>query len=169
MDSEAGVLLESPMGKAKHNCYGVVFDGGITVIQKNMRTDGVCKDKLVVQSPTIILDQSDGQYPYSVEADCLEIGEPEFDSQNSQNAGDKATGTANARTFALASLDKPAAVITLDRLDIFQFKGGFSRGELDGAELCQRMTTFMARKAQGSATTDAGVLLQELFGKDVAS
>ena len=39
-DSGVWVRLESPQGDKNHNCYGVVFDGGITVVQVNRKTGG---------------------------------------------------------------------------------------------------------------------------------
>ena len=210
-DSEAWVRLDSPEGDKNHNCYGVWFDAGITVLQVNRKTGGTCKVKFIVESPpTIILDKSSGQPRWSVEAKCLEIGEPEMDSTKADN---KAAGYVhfgikyflyicaslcplfmsyfhsesiylvprictlfsnadseinvrieNAKKFALASLDKATDMIKLGGL----LTSNFSRKGLTDEEVRGQITRLSAVKARGSAETDAGVYLHELFEVSMA-
>ena len=92
-------------------------------------------------------NMSSGAPNWSVEAKCLEIEEPEFDSKNS---GDKAPGIEDARKFALASLDKATTFIKLDRLWASSFKGKWT----SEADFRQQITTLIARSARESAVPD---------------
>ncbi|CAF9930123.1 hypothetical protein IMSHALPRED_008082 [Imshaugia aleurites] len=153
-DDEPWIRLESPEGDQKHNCFGVWFDDGITVRQENRKTGGTCSVKLTVESPpTIRQDQSSGRL--IIEAKCLEIGEPQFDSKKTDN---KVPGIEDAHTFALARLDKAPVLIKLGTLD--NFKGNFSSDEFiqrinaltvdrDG---CRRVSPGVVRQERGLQT-----------------
>ena len=140
-ENEPWVRLDSPSGDKKRNCYGVIFDGGITVIQENRKTRGVCSRKFVVDaSPKITHDTSSGRILWVVEAKCLEVGEPEFNSKTSDN---KARGIEDAKTYALAKLEQPVGFIKLDNMNTGDFKGP----SLIEHELRDRMTKLMIENA----------------------
>lgn len=147
-NSESWVRLESPTGDKRHNCYGVAFDGGITVKQWNKATGGTCDVKFIVESPpTITLGPArDQQLAWYVEAKCLEIGEPEFGTKHA------AIGIENAKTFPLASLDKATQFI---KLEVTQ--SNLKPKNLGDEEVRHRITVLTARKAQEPAALDAGV------------
>lgn len=156
--SESWVRLESPTGDQKHNLYGVEFGDGITVLHWNKKAEGTCKVKLIVESPpTIIQDQSTAQSQWSLEAKCVEIKEPEFDSKSN---GDKAPGIENAKTFALASLNKEIEVVKIGGLT----KSNFNKKSLGDEELHQPMIRLAAGKARGSPAMNAGVMVIDKDG-----
>lgn len=133
----------SPKRVSLNSRFGPCFSNTETEIYA-----GTCRVKLIVESPpTITRDEASGPGYWNVEAKCLEIGEPEFDSIRSS---DKAPGIENARKFPLASLDKATTVIKLDRLGASNFKPKWS----SEAELRHRIITLTARNAQDSARSD---------------
>ncbi|KAF6225678.1 hypothetical protein HO133_009678 [Letharia lupina] len=138
--------------------YGVDFDDGITVLQWNKKTEGTCKVKPIVESPpTIIQDKSTAQSQWRLEAKCVEIKEPEFDSKSN---GDNAPGIENAKTFALASLNKEIEVVKIGGLT----KSNFNKKSLGDEELRQQMIRLAAGKARGSPAMDAGVMVIDKDG-----
>ena len=98
---------------------------------------GTCRVKLIVESPpTITEDKSHGTNGFSVEAKCLEIREPEFDSKKT---GDKAPGIESARKFAVAGLDKATTFIKIGHL------GGSSFRKMGVAKAQRQIIALTAR------------------------
>ena len=96
---------------------------------------GTCSVKFIVESPpTITHDDSSGRQIWSIEAKCLGIEEPQFDSTETAN---KDPGIENARSFALARLDKAPVVIKLGQITIDNFKRKFR----DEADVYQQVRT----------------------------
>ena len=158
---ETWLRLASPSGDNKHNCHNVVFDDGVTVSQVDKKTGGICTVKFAVETPaTIVIDRANKSLALSLEAKCLEIGEPEMDSSKP----DKASGIENARTFALASLDRTTAVIKLAGLAI----GHSNRKNLTVDAISQQIAALLVKKARGTPANDAGVFLRELFDVSMA-
>ena len=152
--------MTSPTGDKKFNCRNVIFDDGVTVSQTNM-DGGICSVKFAVATPaTIVKDEADVHLPLSVEAECLEIGEPVFDSSKP----DKATGIEYARTLPLANLDRATAVIKIAGLT----RGNSNRKALTEEAISQQIATLLAKKARGTAANDAGIFLRELFDVSMA-
>ena len=147
--------LESPVGDKKYNCLRVIFDGGITVIQKSRMSKGTFSVKFLVEPPSVKYDRTGERSAWVIEAKCLEIEGPEFDSQA---PGDKIPGIEEAKTFLLAQLTPPVGFIKLDNL----LRSNFNRSNLKENELLKEITQLIAGKARGDATTDAGVYLQQL-------
>ena len=110
--------LESPTGDKKHNCLGVIFDGGITVVQKRPSSKGTCTAKFLVESPSITYERTRERPAWVEEATCVGIEGPDFDS----NAfGDKTPGIEDAKTFPLANMNPPIAFIDY-RVCVFEFQ-----------------------------------------------
>ena len=109
---------------------------------------------------TIVKDEADPHLPLSVEAKCLEIGEPVFDSKKP----DKAPGIESARTFPLASLDRTTAVIKIAGLTT----GNSNRKALTVEAISEQIATLLVRKARGTAANDAGEFLRQLFDVSMA-
>ena len=109
---------------------------------------------------TIVKDEADEHWPLSVEATCLEIGEPEFDSSKP----DKAPGIEDARTFALTNLDRTIAVIKLAGLT----KGNSNRKALTEEVIGEQIAMLLLRKPRGTAGNGAGVFLRQLFDVSMA-
>ena len=148
--------LDSPNRDKKYNCYGVIFDGGITVVQESKVTKGTCTVKFMVDSPSIMFESTRPRPAWVVEAKYIEIEGPELDSKAT---GDKTPGIESAKTFALANLEQPIRFVKLDNL----IRGNFNRSSLDENELLNQMSKLLIGKARGTSATDAGVYLQELF------
>ena len=91
-----------------------------------------------------------------VETKCVEIEGPEL---GSDATGDKTPGIESARTFALANLSQTVGFIKLDNM----MKGSFNRSIPDDNELANQLNKLMIGKARGTAESDAGVYLQQLF------
>lgn len=141
------VLYRTLSCKAKHSSnrllllLNLFYQFKFRPLIKNTDTKihvGTCSVKLTVESPpTIRQDQSSGRL--IIEAKCLEIGEPQFDSKKTDN---KVPGIEDAHTFALARLDKAPVLIKLGTLD--NFKGNFSSDEF-----IQRINALTVSKARG--------------------
>lgn len=149
-EGEPWVRLDSPTGDKRHNCYRVIFDGGITVVQENKSTKGICTVKFLVDSPLITFDTARQRGGWAVEAKCLEIEGPEFDSKD---IGDKAAGIENARAFAVAHLSQPIGFVKLENMTT----GDFNRRGISHDKLVDEMKKSMMGNTRATAATDAGV------------
>ena len=68
-DSEAWEQLDPPSDDEKNKCCGIVFDGGVTVIQIGKATRGTRRVKFIVESPpTVSQDTSCNGRPWIIEA-----------------------------------------------------------------------------------------------------
>ena len=51
LEEEPWVRLDSPTGDKRYDCCGVIFDGGIIVVQEIRTTKGTCTVNFIVDSP----------------------------------------------------------------------------------------------------------------------
>ena len=73
-DEARWTRLPSPVGDKRHNCYGIKFDGGMILTQKDHKHGSVCHVKLILNSFDMLYENG---RPI-IEAECVEIRNPRF-------------------------------------------------------------------------------------------
>ncbi|KAF6234936.1 hypothetical protein HO173_006866 [Letharia columbiana] len=138
--------LPSPIDDPQHNCYGIRFDGTVTLTQKHRERGSMCRVKLILKPP--IIKTEDDQT--TVEAVCIRMGNPSFSAY--PECHEKVKAVEHAKTLPLATLDKTITLVKLRNLKLKNLS--VSREEAkraDNYELGERIWALIDHGYRGTA------------------
>lgn len=98
----------------QYNIGKIRFDSGVTVTQIDLEHRILCKVKLILRPPGIKIEGEQ----LTVEAECVEIGNPAFLPQD--HCKDIQKAVEHAKTSPLAQLDKTITAGAVVKLENFQ-------------------------------------------------